>query len=98
VANLEPDVNQLLSEASIFQSLEKHPGWTLVKEKMDAMVADATTTLNKVKPTDVDGVLAAHRDWRAVTQVRDTLAEYISSTKRYAAEYMAAQNPQGENQ
>lgn len=88
---LEPDVKRLLEEANVFSSLVNHPGWSIIKAKLDEMLADATEKLNEVPATDVDKVLAAHRDWKAVRDVRNTLIEYIQKTIEYAAEYQSAQ-------
>lgn len=88
---MEQDVQKLLEEARMFESLEKHPGWIVICSKIDTMLFDATEKLDSVPPTNVDKVLAAHRDWRAVKQVRETLLLYISDTMKCAAEYIANQ-------
>jgi hypothetical protein len=88
---MDADVHKLLSEAQIFESLENHPGWPIIVEKLNDMLEDATNTLNNVAPTKVEEVLAAHRDWRAVKQVKDTLLEYIKQTKEYAQSYTESQ-------
>lgn len=86
---MEQDEQKVLHEAQVLESLEKHPGWMIVLDKMDVMLADATEKLDSVPPTKVDEVLAAHRDWRAVKQVRETLLRYIKETKEVAAQISA---------
>jgi transposase-like protein len=91
---VDQEIVNLLNNAKVVESLENHPGWPLILQKLDEMLAHSTNELHKVKPTDVDGVLAAHRDWKAVSEVRQTLLDWMADLKKTAAAITEQQKEQ----